>query len=1072
MSLPDPIAPEEGPEQPSVGPAPEEALSEEGHGRQTNEGAAPTGSVATGLSLMIFGAVMSFVMITVCAFILSERSALRRADAAHFGALVDQATLSMSEDLVGAAMGDTMVEARLRRSLRQVAEISGVRRASLLVPGAAEPWTVTNAAPDASPDVEPIALDGPQRQLDPDRLIVKRTFLAAGQERIKATLFLEAGYPAVERRMRDLIGLAGRIVGITALFLVFLLPVLTRLCLAPIARLAEDAHGGLVPEVPSSSGELHAISERLRQDAEMMAQLSKERGESISAAREQATQHEFEVAQLQERLAAAVKEGRGGHRAKEAFVANMSHEIRTPLHSVLGTTNLLIETELDAEQQALAERSLRSSKALLSLVEDIMELTKFDSRSIEMATEPVDAGALLEEVAALSADAAAAKGLCMATYVDPALPSSQLGDARRIRQALMRLVDNAIKFTDSGEITLEVSPTEDEYGLPLTVFKVTDTGLGIDDRERARLFQAFEQLDKSDTRKHGGVGLGLALVARIARAAGGEVRLESRRGQGSTFTLVLPLKEAPGERGDTPRGAEPRHQGIRIMLVEQAPGGAALLARALEESGADVNVQSSAYSAFEVLLQEDHDVLLIDPRVTGSEALFDAVGRNDRRVEVGVGLITFPTASAARLHPAFRAAKASARRPLTRAGLLDLVDGALGREKREPRPEAPAATESLLASDIRRRLRILLVEDNQANQQLVQFLLRRRGYHVDIASNGMLAVEAATRVRYDAILMDCQMPEMDGYEATRRIRTVERLDRRRTPILAMTASILEGDRARCLEVGMDDTIGKPFQPNEMLAWLERWLLAAARTRESDPDREPSFEAAASEGEPSKVSVVEIFGESAVAQEDEQSDEASYDEASYEDAQETPSAAVEEEFSSAPGTAAGHGGLALEPSGVETAPDEGAGKAIVQEPKAHGGPPETLKASAEPNFGGVSDILDVSILEPLFEDADGRELALELVESFLEMAPALMKDMEAALGADDLEACARIAHRFVSTSGTVGATQLARILKEIEQRANAGCAEDAASLVSGCHELVELAGGALRTALSGDDSAPR
>ena len=145
---------------------------------------------------------------------------------------------------------------------------------------------------------------------------------------------------------------------------------------------------------------------------------------------------------------------------------------------------------------------------------------------------------------------------------------------------------------------------------------------------------------------------------------------------------------------------------------------------------------------------------------------------------------------------------------------------------------------------------------------------------------------------------------------------------------------------------------------------------------------------------------------------------------------------------------------------------------MQEPKAHGGPPETVKASAEPNFGGVSDILDVSILEPLFEDADGRDLALELVESFLEMAPALMKDMEEALGADDLEACARIAHRFVSTSGTVGATQLARILKEIEQRANAGCAEDAASLVSGCHELVELAGGALRTALSGDDSAPR
>lgn len=1017
------------------------------------------GSMATGLSLMIFGAVMTFVLVTVCAFILSERSALRRADAAHFGALVDQATLSMSEDLVGAAMGDELVEARLRRSLRQVAEISGVRRVSLLMPGAEEPWTMTNRGAEQAPGAEPIALDGPQRQLDPDRLVVKRTFLAAGQDRIQATLFLEAGYPAVERGMRDLIGLAGRIVGITALFLVFLLPVLTRLALAPISRLAEAARGGLVPDPAPGTGELSAISERLRQDAELMEQLSGERAESITSAREQATQHEFEVAQLQTRLTNAVREGRGGHRAKEAFVANMSHEIRTPLHSVLGTTNLLIETELDAEQQALAERALRSSKALLSLVEDIMELTKFDSHSIEMATEPLDAGALLEEVAGLSADAAAAKGLCMATYVDPALPASQLGDARRIRQALMRLVDNAIKFTDSGEITLEVSPAEGEYGLPLTVFKVTDTGLGIDDRERARLFQAFEQLDKSDTRKHGGVGLGLALVARIARAAGGEVRLESRRGQGSTFTLVLPLKDAPGERGTTPRGAEPRHQGIRIMLVEQAPGGAALLARALEESGAEVNVQNSAYSAFEALLQEERDVLLIDPRVTGSEALFDAVGRDDRRVEIGVGLITFPTTTAARLHPAFRAAKASARRPLSRADLLDLVDAALGREARDPRAQAPSSAESLLATDIRHRLKILLVEDNQANQQLVQFLLRRRGYHVDVASNGMLAVEAATRVRYDAILMDCQMPEMDGYEATRRIRTVERMDRRRTPILAMTASILEGDRARCLEVGMDDTIGKPFQPNEMMAWLERWLLAAARTRGSDPDLDPALEDSGSGEERTMVSVSEIFVESTNSTPDQEVPEVTFP-ASLVPVVEDE-CATDEERPAAP---------------LEVPGPMPAGNDLVPAPAQDAAPAEQPTGSTRsfqaPNFGRVTDVLDVSILEPLFEDEDGRELALELVDSFLEMAPELVKDMEQALEADDLEVCARVAHRFVSTSGTVGATQLARLLKEIEQQANAGCAEVAATLISGCHELVELAGGALRTALAGDDPAPQ
>ena len=465
-----------------------------------------------------------------------------------FGALVDQATLSMSEDLVGAAMGDELVADAAPpvppAGRRASAASAGL---SLLVPGADEPWTVTRRAEferfARAPD--PIALDGPQRQLDPDRLIVKRTFRAAGQDRIQATLFLEAGYPGVDRRMRDLIGLAGRIVGLSALFLAFLLPVLTRVCFRPLTEIAEAARVGLVPVEPTLPSELQAIGRRLEDDAALMSQLAGERDEAMRAARAEVEESEFAAAQLQSRLTDAVKEGRRGHRAKEAFVANMSHEVRTPLHSILGTTSLLAETELDAEQQALADRALGSSRALLSLVDDIMELTRFDTRSIELESAALDAGSLLEEVAELSADLAAAKGLSVTTYVDPDVPYRLMGDEVRIRQALMRLVDNAIKFTDSGEVTLQVATSTGEGGFPVTVFKVSDTGLGIDDRERARLFQAFEQLDKSDTRKHGGVGLGLALVARIARAAGGEIRLESRQGHGSTFTLALPLELGP-----------------------------------------------------------------------------------------------------------------------------------------------------------------------------------------------------------------------------------------------------------------------------------------------------------------------------------------------------------------------------------------------------------------------------------------------------------------------------------------------------------------------------------------------
>jgi HPt (histidine-containing phosphotransfer) domain-containing protein len=247
----------------------------------------------------------------------------------------------------------------------------------------------------------------------------------------------------------------------------------------------------------------------------------------------------------------------------------------------------------------------------------------------------------------------------------------------------------------------------------------------------------------------------------------------------------------------------------------------------------------------------------------------------------------------------------------------------------------------------------------------------------------------------------------------------------------------------------------------MLAWLERWLLAAARTRESDSDLDPFVEDSASGGEQSAVTVTDIFGTSTGASGDDRSEE-SPDAVRVETVQEQAPAEVEEELATAAGAAQELGALVPEPSDVDPAPSE--------VPSAPGGASESGTDFVEPDFASVGEILDVSILEPLFEDADGRELALELVASFLEMAPELLNRMEEAVGADDLEACARIAHRFVSTSGTVGANQLATLLKDIEQQAIAGRAEDAASLVSGCHELVELAGGALRTALAGGDGA--
>ena len=957
---------------------------------------------------VIFGTAVLAVIAVVCVFIASERSALRRADADTFGALGDLAAHAIIRH-ADAASGDLSgpAFAAIHSEVALLAEAKGVRQVALFFGDSQE---VLSARPKADAEAQSGALplptiSGPGRILRADHLVVARSFRLRSSDHSDAMLVVEAGYPGLERRMRDLMALSGRIVGLSAVFLIFVVPLLSRWLLSGLVRAAATAAAGepLSSEGARGSGaEVVELVQRLEQDQSLVASLQRSSAEIIDSARQHIQSLRDQRSVSDRATEAARAEARAATAAKAAFVANTSHEVRTPLHAVLGANALLLETELDAEQKALAERSMRASETLLSLVEDVLDLARFDSREIQFEHEGFDPGKLVEETAELAAPLAATKGLEVTVYVSPTVPARLLGDAVRVRQALMRLVDNAIKFTEVGEIGIDLSWEMGTDGTPRAIFTVSDTGLGIADEERARLFRAFEQLDSSNTRRHGGVGLGLALVARIARAAGGEVRLESRRGRGSTFRLALPLLVEPEEARRITRGERPvlaPLEGVTVLVLDDSPLGSATLGTMLRDLGATAIVETSTYAGFENLLRTDIDVVLLDSLLAGRDAFLGALESNDQSEPKPVVLMAPAHVSNLPTESRDEAVSAIIAKPLTRESVVQVIGRVLDEheDKGEPVDEvalvqskAEDAQKELLETKLRGRTRILLVEDNHTNQQLVQYILGKRGYQVDVASNGRRAVDACAVGEYDIILMDCQMPEMDGYEATCRIRGLEAPRGRHTPILAMTASVLESDRERCLTAGMDDMIAKPFQPHKMLLWLETWILRSAYEAEGDGPAKPRV----------------------------------------------TRSQVKEELAQRTGQSA------AEFTGAE--------------------PDETTDADSDE---GIEGALDHDVLGVLLEDEEGRVLATELIDGFLEITPEKLSEMQAAVESGDLELCASIAHSLVSTSGTVGAIRLALMLREVERFARSGNSKDSARVVESCTTEVDLAKRALLRAIS-------
>ena len=553
-----------------------------------------------------------------------------------------------------------------------------------------------------------------------------------------------------------------------------------------------------------------------------------------------------EARAAREALVGASQAAQAASHAKSAFLATMSHEIRTPMNGIIGMTALLLDTVLGRVQREYAEAIRTSANSLLAIINDILDFSKIEAGKLEIESLEMDLRGNVEEVGSMMAVQAAMKNLELVVDVAPEVPQCVRGDAHRIRQCLVNLVSNAIKFTSAGEIVVEVRMSERPDASALVRFEVRDTGVGISAQARAELFQPFTQADSSTTRRFGGTGLGLSIVKRLVELMGGEVGVASEVGRGSTFWFALPLRavEPSGRMKAPPAQAI----GGRILIVDDNATNRRVLSGHLAGGPFEVQTAAGPTEALELMR-----------RAAGESRPFDAVLIDFQMPEMdgamlGERIAAEPRLSSARLvlltsldrkddHARFVSMGFAAylTKPVRARELRECLQHVLahGGGEWNTGTHALAARGTLENVAAQRQYggRVLVVEDNPVNQKVAQRFLERLGCTVRVAANGAEAVEACSSERFDLVLMDMQMPVMDGISATRAIRA--RASRgARTPIVALTANVLAGQFQSCIDAGMDDVLAKPLEPARLQEVLERFLLpfpaAASAAAEAPP----------------------------------------------------------------------------------------------------------------------------------------------------------------------------------------------------------------------------------------------
>ncbi|MFQ5515372.1 MAG: ATP-binding protein [Myxococcota bacterium] len=618
-----------------------------------------------------------------------------------------------------------------------------------------------------------------------------------------------------------------------------------RLISVPVAELA-----GIATRV-SNEGDYSIRARRAGRDElgvlvdgfnEMLEQIQ-QRDQELLARRDEledkVAQRTAELQRLNKELTRSKERAEAAARSKAQFLANMSHEIRTPMNGVLGTLELLEESDLDDSEARLVSMARASAVALLDIINDILDISKIEVGRLELESLPLDVHALVEDVTVMLAPQAYSKGVELSGLVRNSVPLDLRGDATRLRQILINLTGNAIKFTERGEVAIEVDRLEDEPASQRCWLRlrVRDTGIGIAQEIQQGIFEAFSQGDGSMSRRFGGTGLGLAIARQLTEMMGGSIGLESEPGAGTTFELRIPFPMDPS--GEAPEPELPSAlAGVSMLIAAEN----ASHRRILEERARGWRIRfASVVSGREVLRRlemacregEPFDLLCLD-RLTDIDQreLLRRIDQLSELAELQIVRILPLGPSDAAGDAELSQVAARLTKPFRTAELRQALLKARG--VREPRSSTDEAASEAAPLETRFDARILVAEDNPVNQAVARRMLQKFGCEVTVVGNGEQVVEKALAEPFDLILMDCQMPILDGFRATAILREQERksADGRHTPIVACTAHALEGDRERCLEAGMDDYISKPVTREALALMLASWL-------ETDPNRSES-----------------------------------------------------------------------------------------------------------------------------------------------------------------------------------------------------------------------------------------